>query len=72
MACLRDTGIGVLDASGARLTPATDMAAFAPFIDIATEMGARHVLATGDDPDATRRAWSPVWPNSARVRHDSS
>ena len=30
------------------------MAGFAPFVDIAAEMGARHVLATGDDPDAPR------------------
>jgi sugar phosphate isomerase/epimerase len=51
---LRDRGLGVLDASGARLTPATDMGAFAPFLEAAAELGARHILATGDDPDESR------------------
>jgi len=48
--------MGVLDASGARLRPETDMAAFAPFIDAAAELGARHILASGDDPDEPRLA----------------
>ncbi len=56
IACLHDTGLQVLDASGARLRPETDMAAFAPFIDAAAELGARHILATGDDPDEQRLA----------------
>ena len=54
IACLRDSGIGVLDASGARLVPDTPMHAFAPFLDAAAELGARHVLASGDDPDPSR------------------
>ena len=56
LACLRDTGVEVLDASGARLVPSTDMPAFAPFFEAAAELGARHVLATGDDPDESRLA----------------
>jgi len=56
IACLHDTGLQVLDASGARLRPETDMAAFAPFIDAAAELGARHILASGDDPDEQRLA----------------
>jgi sugar phosphate isomerase/epimerase len=56
IACLHDAGIGVLDASGARLRPETDMAAFAPFIDAAAELGARHILASADDPDEPRLA----------------
>jgi sugar phosphate isomerase/epimerase len=56
IACLRDAGVGVLDASGARLRPETDMATFAPFIDAAAELGARHILASGDDPDEPRLA----------------
>ena len=56
IACLRDAGMGVLDASGARLRPETDMPAFAPFIDAAAELGARHILASGDDPDEPRLA----------------
>jgi sugar phosphate isomerase/epimerase len=54
IACLRDSGVDVLDASGARLRAETDMSAFAPFIDAAAELGARHILATGDDPDESR------------------
>jgi sugar phosphate isomerase/epimerase len=56
LACLRDTGLEVLDASGARLVPATDVTAFGPFFEAAAELGARHVLATGDDPDEARLA----------------
>jgi sugar phosphate isomerase/epimerase len=56
IACLHDTGLRVLDASGARLRPETDVAAFAPFIDAAAELGARHILASGDDPDEPRLA----------------
>jgi sugar phosphate isomerase/epimerase len=51
---LRDTGISVLDANTARLTPDTDMTGFLPFFEVAAELGARHVLATGDDPDESR------------------
>ena len=56
LACLRDTGLRVLDASGARLIPATDMTAFGPFLETAAQMGARHVLATGDDDDRPQLA----------------
>ena len=56
LACLEDTGVKVLDASGARLIPSTDLPAFAPFFEAAAELGARHVLATGDDPDESRLA----------------
>jgi sugar phosphate isomerase/epimerase len=56
IACLHDAGVYVLDASGARLRPETDVSAFAPFIDAAAELGARHILATGDDPDERRIA----------------
>jgi sugar phosphate isomerase/epimerase len=52
--CLHDAGMRVLDASGARLRPDTDMVAFAPFVDVAAELGARHILASGDDPDEAR------------------
>jgi sugar phosphate isomerase/epimerase len=54
LACLKDTGVKVLDASGARLVPSTDLAAFDSFFEAARELGARHVLATGDDPDESR------------------
>ncbi|HKU87515.1 MAG TPA: sugar phosphate isomerase/epimerase [Casimicrobiaceae bacterium] len=56
LAYLRHTGIEVLDASGARLVPETDLSAFGNFFEAAAELGARHVLATGDDPDEARLA----------------
>ena len=54
LALMQAHGLSALDASGARLVPATDMSAFGPFLQAAAEMGARHVLATGDDPDRPR------------------
>jgi sugar phosphate isomerase/epimerase len=54
IAAMRDTGVRALDASGARLVPATDVDAFGPFLETAARMGARHVLATVDDPERAR------------------
>jgi sugar phosphate isomerase/epimerase len=54
LAAMRATGVHALDASGARLVPTTDVDAFTPFLDTAARMGARHVLATVDDPDRAR------------------
>lgn len=51
---MKDAGITALDASTARLMPQTDVDAFVPFLDVAAELGARHVLANGDDPDEER------------------
>lgn len=51
-----DTGVTALDANTARVLPHTDLDAFRPFLEAAAELGARHVLATGDDPDGGRLA----------------
>lgn len=51
---MREAGVGALDANSARLLPDTDVRAFAPFLDIAAELGARHVLTSSDDPDESR------------------
>lgn len=56
MLALEARGLRALDASGARLVPGTDIDAFEPFLDVAAAMGARHVLATADDPDYSRVA----------------
>jgi len=53
---LDDTGLSVLDANTARLTPATSVPAFRPFFEVAAELGARHALATADDADRDRLA----------------
>lgn len=54
MRALADRGLSALDASGARLVPLTDVAAFDPFLETAAAMGARHILATADDPENAR------------------
>ena len=51
---LRDTGISVLDASTARLVPDTAIADYERFLERAAELGVRHVLASGSDPDEPR------------------
>ena len=53
-AVLADTGLGVGDVEIVRLKPDTRAAAFLPFLECAAELGARHVLVAGDDPDAAR------------------
>ena len=49
-----DTGITALDANTVRIVPETDIHAFLPFLDVAAELGARHVLTTGDDAEGER------------------
>ncbi|MFM8989647.1 MAG: sugar phosphate isomerase/epimerase family protein [Alphaproteobacteria bacterium] len=56
MRAMAARGVCALDASGARIVPATSVAAFEPLLDAAAQMGARHVMATVDDPDAGRAA----------------
>jgi len=52
---LAAAGVSALDANTVRLVPATVAAAYLPFFDAAAELGARHVLATVDDAESTRR-----------------
>lgn len=56
LATFRDTGVTPLDANTARFVPATKVEALLPFLDVAAELGARHVLATADDTDDGRLA----------------
>jgi sugar phosphate isomerase/epimerase len=51
-ACLADTGVAVLDVELARLAPDVDVASFAPVLEAAARLGARHVIA--QTPDAQR------------------
>src|SRR6478736_2642183 len=44
LARLRDTGVRVLDAEILRVKPDTDVAAYAPMLETAAELGARYVL----------------------------
>ena len=48
---LRATGVGILDVEAVWLTPATDVGALLPALDLGADLGARHVLTVGHDPD---------------------
>ncbi|WP_353643357.1 TIM barrel protein [Mesorhizobium sp. WSM2239] len=54
VAALRETGVSVGDVEIARLKPETEISTFERFVDHAAQLGARHVLVAGDDPDHSR------------------
>ncbi len=56
LAAIRDTGVTVLDAELARLTPDVDIAMFEPLLETAAELGARHLLTQAHDPEFSRVA----------------
>lgn len=51
---LKACGVTVADVEIARLGAATQVKAFRPFMERAAQLGARHVLVAGDDPDEAR------------------
>jgi len=53
---LRETGMQVLDVEILRLEPATQVDAFVPILELGAELGARHVLVAGNDPEFDRQA----------------
>jgi sugar phosphate isomerase/epimerase len=53
---MRDTGLTVLDVEAFWIFPDTDVAAWRPALDLAVELGARHVLTVGNDPNRGRLA----------------
>lgn len=54
LAAIRDTGVGVLDVELLRLIPDVDVAAFEPVVAATAELGGRHLLTQGADPDRAR------------------
>jgi len=54
VAALHETGVSVGDVEIARLKPDTEISSFERFVDHAAQLGARHVLVAGDDPDRER------------------
>ncbi len=56
LARLSDRGISVLDIEVFRLKPETRVEDFAPAIETAARLGARHLLVTGQDTDMSRLA----------------
>lgn len=53
---LADTGIGVFDVEAFWIRPETEVAALEPAVELAARLGARHILAMGDDPIKSRLA----------------
>jgi sugar phosphate isomerase/epimerase len=53
---LADTGIRVLDIEAVWLTPESDVATLEPSLDVAVELGAKHVIVSGNDPERGRLA----------------
>ena len=49
-----DTGVPVLDIEAFWLTEHTDVARWRPALEVGVELGARHVLVVGHDPDRAR------------------
>lgn len=54
LAALKDTGMQVSDVDIIRLTPETKVADFTRFAENARELGVRHVLVVGADPERAR------------------
>lgn len=55
VSALQSRGLSPLDANTARIVPETRIEDYAAFLDVAAELGARHLLTTLDDPDSNRR-----------------
>lgn len=53
---LADTGLEVFDVEAIWLSAESDVAALEPALDVAVELGARHVIVAGNDPDRGRLA----------------
>ena len=53
---LNTTGMRLLDVEALWLLPDMDDASLGPVLDVAAELGARHLLVCGDDPEPARMA----------------
>lgn len=53
---LAGSGLKLLDVEAIWLSEVTDVEALLPVLDVGAQLGARHVLVTGNDPDAGRLA----------------
>lgn len=53
-AAMAEFDVAVVDVEIVRLKAETDVADFLPFLERAAELGARHILVAGDDPDHGR------------------
>jgi sugar phosphate isomerase/epimerase len=51
---MAETGVGVLDIELLKLLPDTDIRTFDPCMQVAAELGARHLLTQADDPEFNR------------------
>lgn len=53
-AALADTGVVVADVEIVRLDESVDVHAYLPFLERAQQLGAKHILVAGDDPNEAR------------------
>jgi sugar phosphate isomerase/epimerase len=51
---LAETGVSLLDVELARTDPGTEVAGFAPFVEVSAELGARHIIAQVPEPDRVK------------------
>ncbi len=58
LACMRGTGVRVLDIEIIRIVPGFDARAFSACLEAGAALGARHVLVAGNDDDPSRMAAS--------------
>jgi len=58
LARIAGTGVGILDLEVLRINERFDAHEYLRFFDVGRQLGARHVLVAGDDPDESRTAAS--------------
>jgi sugar phosphate isomerase/epimerase len=69
LAVIADTGVGILDLEVIRLNADFRVETFAPFLATGEQLGARHILVAGDDPDEARLTASFATLCEAAQRH---
>ncbi|VTU36441.1 Xylose isomerase-like TIM barrel [Variovorax sp. PBS-H4] len=69
LAALADTGVGIFDLEVLRINEHFDVAAYAGFLEVGEQLGAKHILVAGDDPNASRMTASFAALCEAAARH---
>ncbi|MFM2065465.1 MAG: hypothetical protein RLZZ584_374 [Pseudomonadota bacterium] len=72
LAAIRDTGVGILDLEVVRLNAGYRPDDYLAFLEVGQQLGARHVLVAGDDPDEARLTASYASLCELAARHDLS
>ena len=59
-AALKDTGVKVADVEIIRITPEFEAKKYLQFLEVAEQLGAKHILIAGNDPDLEFMPWTDV------------